>query len=117
LGHRVEKRDGVLDLTLYWQAGAQPDRDYQVFVHLLDNAGRMAEQNDGPPVNGYYPTSAWLPDQIIADTHRIPLSAESRAASVAVGLYDLASAQRLPAVDAGGARLKDDSLVIPLPGE
>jgi hypothetical protein len=117
LGHRVEKRDGALDLTLYWQAGAQPDRDYQVFVHLLDNAGRMAEQNDGPPVNGYYPTSAWLPDQIIADTHRIPLSAESRAASVAVGLYDLASAQRLPAVDAGGARLKDDSLVIPLPGE
>jgi hypothetical protein len=35
---------------------------------------------------------------------------------VAIGLYDLTSGQRLPALDAGAARLKDDALVIPIGG-
>jgi hypothetical protein len=116
LGHRVEERDGALDLTLYWQAGETPDGDYQVFVHLLDGSGRMVGQSDGPPVGGYYPASTWLPGQIIADLHSVPLSGEGRPATVAVGLYDLASGERLPAAAAGGARLKDDALVIPIGG-
>jgi 6-pyruvoyl-tetrahydropterin synthase related domain len=117
LGHHVEERDGGLDLTLYWQTSVPPVQDYQVFVHLLDDGGRMLGQNDGPPVNGYYAASAWLPDQIIADVHRVPVPAGSRPAAVAIGLYDLASGQRLPAANAGGERLKDDALVIPLAGE
>jgi hypothetical protein len=114
LGHRVQERDGALELTLYWQASTQPPHDYQVFVHLLDSDGRMVGQNDGPPVNGYYPASTWLPDQIIPDTHRVLLPAGNPPAEVAIGLYDLTSGQRLPALDAGGARLPDDALVIPL---
>jgi hypothetical protein len=114
LGHRVKEQDGALDLTLYWQASTPPAQDYQVFVHLLDGAGRMVGQNDGPPLNGYYPASTWLPDQIIADTHRVPLPAGSRPAALAIGLYDLTSGQRLPAFGAGGAALVDDALVIPL---
>jgi hypothetical protein len=116
VGHRVEERDGALDLTLYWQASAAPARDYQVFVHLLDGSGRMVGQNDGPPVDGYYPASTWLPGQIISDTHRVPLPEGGRPAAVAIGLYDLASGARLPATDAVGARLPDDALVIPLAG-
>jgi 6-pyruvoyl-tetrahydropterin synthase related domain len=114
LGHRVEQRDGALDLTLYWQAGATPPQDYQVFVHLLDGDGRLVGQNDGPPVSGYYPASTWLPGQIIADTHRVQLPAGTSPAAVAIGLYDLVSGQRLPATDTGGARLADDAVVIPL---
>jgi hypothetical protein len=114
LGHRVEERDGALELTLYWQAGARPARDYQVFVHLLDGNGRLVGQNDGAPVNGYYPASAWLPGQIISDTHRVQLPAGSPPAAVGVGLYDLAGGQRVSATDAGGARLADDAVVIPL---
>ena len=116
LGHRVEEQDGALDLTLYWRASAQPAQDYQVFVHLLDGDGRMVGQNDGPPVNGYYPASTWLQDQIIADTHRVPLPTGGRPAAVAVGLYDLASGKRLPATGADGARLVDDALIIPTGG-
>jgi hypothetical protein len=114
LGHRAERRDGALDLTLYWQASALPDRDYQVFVHLLDGAGQIIGQDDGPPMGGYYPTSAWLPGQIVADLHHIPLPEGASLAAIAVGLYDLGSGQRLPATDASGARLQDDALVIPL---
>jgi hypothetical protein len=114
VGHRLEERDGALDLTLYWQAGARPDHDYQVFVHLLDGEGRIVGQSDGPPVSGYYPASTWLPDQIIADTHRVPLPREGRPSAFAIGLYDLVSGQRLPALDTGGAGLANDALVIPL---
>jgi hypothetical protein len=116
LGHRAVERNGALELTFYWQAGAKPIRDYQVFVHLLDGDGKLVGQNDGPPVDGYYPTSTWLPDQIIADVHRVLMPRGSRPVSVAVGLYDLASGQRAPATDTGGAPLKDDALVIPLGG-
>jgi hypothetical protein len=114
LGHRAEERDGAIELTLYWRADATPAQDYQVFVHLLDGDGRLVGQSDGPPMNGYYPASAWLPGQIISDTHRIQLPTGGSPASVAIGLYDLASGQRLPATDGGGAGLADDAVVIPL---
>jgi len=118
LGHSLGQDAGALALTLFWQADEQPQTDYQVFVHVLDADGKMLAQADGPPVGGIYPTSAWLPGQIISDTHRIVLPEGSmpegsRPASLEVGLYDLASMQRLPAAAARNAAEGNDAVIIP----
>ena len=39
-----------LPFHLYWQATAATEADYQVFNHLLDDAGNLVAQVDGPPL-------------------------------------------------------------------
>lgn len=74
----------MLSLELYWSSLNPVNEDYTVFIHLLDEAGNLVGQGDGPPVNGYYPTSAWSSGEVILDTHVIPIPDE-----VASGRYDL----------------------------
>ena len=40
----------ALPLHLYWEATAATEADYQVFNHLLDGAGNLVAQADGPPL-------------------------------------------------------------------
>ncbi len=74
----------ILSLELYWSSLNQVNENYTVFIHLLDEAGNLVGQGDGPPVNGYYPTSAWSSGEVILDTHVIPIPDE-----LASGRYDL----------------------------
>ncbi len=71
VGHdvRCESTGGSCDVTLYWQAPPQasPGENYQVFVHLLDEAGQVVAQRDGAPAGGWYPTGEWLPGQVVED--------------------------------------------------
>ena len=39
-----------LPFHLYWQAATATETDYQVFNHLLDGAGNLVAQADGPPL-------------------------------------------------------------------
>ena len=103
VGYDLAHERDALALTLYWRVEQRPEHDYQVFVHLLDAAGVQIAGADGPPVEGLYPTSQWLPGQIIADRRRIPDPGGAAAATLRVGLYDLATMQRLAVEDAGRA--------------
>jgi len=107
---------GTIVITLTWAAESIPTADYTVFVHFLDADGTMIGQHDGPPSEGAYPTSWWLPGDVIADHHAlsatVPLSA---LLSLRVGLYDPVTLARLPAYDASGARLQDDAVILPSP--
>jgi hypothetical protein len=85
------------ELTLYWQSLAPVEQDYVLFVHLLDKAGRMLTQADGPPTANAYPTRWWAPPEIIADRRVLPPT--PGVASLWLGLYELNSGQRLPIVD------------------
>ncbi|MBE7469697.1 MAG: hypothetical protein HS114_11220 [Anaerolineales bacterium] len=100
--------------TLYWQPTASPPADYTFFIHLRAADGFVRSQADGPPVSGHYPTTAWQPDEIIQDIHPLSESDLAQADHLAVGLYDPATGQRLPAFDSAGPRLADDALLIPL---
>ena len=66
--------------------------------------------DDAPPLDGLYPTDAWLSGQIILDSHILTLPESAQA--LAVGLYDPASLTRLPVTDASGERLPDDAIRI-----
>ena len=59
------RRDAVL-------AGpAASTRRYAAFVHVTGDGGAMLAQADGPPAGGRYPTSYWLPGEIVEDTHHV----------------------------------------------
>ena len=97
---------GGLLLTLYWQATGSPERDYTVFVHLLDGAGQILAQGDGPPLGGGYPTSYWRHGEVLADAHPIDFDGPPGDYRLLVGLYTPADGQRLP-VTAGPYRDQD----------
>ena len=96
LGFDSEEADGNLWLRLYWMPRQLISENFTVFVHLLDEQGRIVAQADSQPDQGRYPTSAWRPGEVVRDTHSIPLSQASNGTHFFVGLYDLSTMQRLP---------------------
>lgn len=87
----------TLNLTLYWQSLAPVSVDYTAFVHL--QAGdQLAGQLDGQPCAGTYPTSRWRPGEVVMEQRQLalPAGAATGVYDLYVGLYDLATMQRLP---------------------
>lgn len=81
---------GQVVVLLSWQCRSVIDRDYTVFVHLLDAANAIGgRQHDGPPDSGAEPTTSWVPGQWISDRHVIPLPANTPPGTyrLEVGLY------------------------------
>ncbi len=72
--------------------------DYTAFVHVIGPDGQMAAQHDQQPLSGFIPTSYWPPRQVIADVYALTLPAGAPPGNyqIIVGLYDLATMNRLP---------------------
>ena len=102
----------TLPLMLAWQAVAPDGRDYTVFVHLLNGAGELVAQSDGPPQGGAYPTSIWAAGEQVADARALALPEDLPPGeyTLFVGLYDPASGARLAAIDATGNRAPNDAV-------
>ncbi len=84
-----------LDFTLAWQASRPPRADYTVFAQLL-NGSRLVAGFDRPPLDGAYPTSTWLPGQVILDLRSIPLdNVPPGQYRLVVGLYHPETGQRM----------------------
>ena len=116
----TEVRPGEeLHLTLYWQALEDGDRDYTVFVHLLDQEEQMWDQADAQPLSGDYPTSFWGQGELIRDRHvlSLPPQAPPGTYKIEVGMYLLATGERLPVRDAEGIRIAGDRIVIEIRGQ
>jgi len=114
-----------LRLTLYWRCLAPMDVDYSVFVHLLSPTGQMIAQHDSWPADGFRLSELWQPmsfkrtsqwtyGEVFRDIHYLQLSPDTLTgkALLKVGMYDLASGQRLPMFTPDGTHLPDDSMVI-----
>jgi 4-amino-4-deoxy-L-arabinose transferase-like glycosyltransferase len=112
LGLDVEDAGAI---TLYWQADRRIPKDYMVFLHVVDQNGKMATQADGRPVDGHWPTFAWVSGQAFADTYVIDASdkIESGTYTLLVGLYDRDDPNsRLPAYQPDGTRWPHDAIRI-----
>ena len=107
---------GTCTLTLQWQGLAPMERDYTVFVHLLDGDGTIVAQSDAPPGDPFFPTSIWLPGDRVSDSHRLDLPADVVASEYAllVGVYHQPSGERLAASDDQGEPLGDAVPLVPL---
>ncbi len=105
-GYDVRFGDHVLDLTLYWQALAQPPHAYTVFVHVLDRAGNQIGQQDNMPVRDRLATSCWQPGEYVGDPYTIQLPARAGGPfTIEVGLYRGDTGVRLMRSDAQGDRV------------
>jgi hypothetical protein len=97
---------GRVDLVLKWQAEPTegPRADYTVFVHLVDDGGKLAAQHDDPPASGYAPTSHWDVGQVLYDDHTIAIPADATGGLhlIQVGLYLPATGQRAALVGPDG---------------
>ncbi len=91
--HRTAQQDW--SLSLIWTSSNPIGSDYTVFVHALDRQGRMLGQSDSQPQEGNYPTSAWLPNELVMDNRTLPASPQD-ATIFEVGLYRHADGRRLP---------------------
>lgn len=100
-------------LDLVWLARQETDASYKVFVHLIDDSGKLWAQDDSRPLRYASNTNRWLPGQLILDQHELNLPAEMPPGSyqVRVGLYNEADGVRLPVVDAQGAPVEDQVLL------
>ncbi len=98
LGEEMVNPGGRIWLTLYWQGLAAMDRDYSVFVHLVDDRGVTIAQYDSYPGAGNNPTRDWQPDEAMADAYPIdipPTLLAQAPVRVRVGMYDYATGERL----------------------
>jgi len=88
-------------ITLVWRALSEMDVSYTTFVHLLGEAGQVLSQVDHQPGDGAFPTTGWLPGEIITDQFVIPLPNDASSATMQpeVGIYDPATGERLLVVD------------------
>jgi hypothetical protein len=86
-----------LDFRLAWQADETPSADYTVFAQLVDRENNLVASYDRPPLDGAYPTSTWLPAQVVVDPRFIPLDdVPAGDYRLIAGLYDPTTQQRLP---------------------
>jgi 4-amino-4-deoxy-L-arabinose transferase-like glycosyltransferase len=107
---------GSVHLTLYWQALTTMQTGYTVFTHLLGSDGHVWGQKDSVPLQGFYPTTAWLSGEVVADPYVIEVPADAPVGEyvLEVGMYAAASGERLPALDASGQRVDDRVLLPPV---
>lgn len=113
----------AVEVTLVWEALAEMERDWSVFVHLNDPVlATPLAQRDMYPGQGLLATRLLEPGQRIVNHYHLRVPETAVAPSeleLAVGLYDFETGERLLTAD-GEERdtLVLESLVLdPLPGE
>jgi hypothetical protein len=103
---------GAPVLNLDWLVTGAIDPGVTVFVHVQDATGQVVAQADGDLVGGYVPIGLWQPNDRVQE--RRVLSAYDLSAgdyTVAIGLYDRSSQQRLTPTQVH-APVTDDALIV-----
>lgn len=92
----------AVTFTLYWQSEAAMDRNWSIFLHLVDDQNVIVAQRDRYPGMGALATTLLRPGQTFADRYVLPVSAAAyspASAFLEVGLYDLLDGTRAPLVN------------------
>jgi hypothetical protein len=102
LGYSLDResyRPGeTIHLTLYWLGLQEMSQNYKVFVHFTaGDSTTMWAQHDGDPVEGFTPTTRWLPGEVIADRHAlyIPPEAPPDSYKLFTGMYEWETVRNL----------------------
>ncbi|MDP3047123.1 MAG: hypothetical protein Q8O07_06550 [Chloroflexota bacterium] len=98
-----------ITVSLSWRCIRTVDRDYTVFVQVLDFQNQVIAQTDGQPQGGGLPTSFWEQGENVVDVKvvRTPPALGAGQYRLVIGMYDLASGQRLPTRNGAGAETGD----------
>jgi hypothetical protein len=102
LGYNIESSfqpgQGI-HLDLFWQTLQPMEKDYTVFIHLIDGEGNTWGQKDNPPGDGLYPTTLWTQGEIVRDQYDLMVSpgAPPGKCWLAAGMYLAETGERLEA--------------------
>ncbi len=97
-----DRAERVARVALYWQSLAQTEKDYTVFVHVLDASGQIVAQRDAQPLDGRYPTSVWDPQDMLTERYELGIPVDAEAPySIEIGMYTFPTLERMP-VNGGG---------------
>ncbi len=103
-----------LAVTLYLSSSSQMDKDYSLFIHVLDAEGVTVGKIDSYPGRGALPTRLWPPGYVVKDSYTIPISTPRRTAEVLrveAGFYDVHDMVPLRAFDQTGKSLGTSPIV------
>ena len=89
----------TLRITFYWQPKAPLAASYKLSLRLQSGSGAALTWPDGNavvadhfPLRGVAPTTTWLPDEVVADVHYLPLPPTTTGPKqLYVVLYDAAT--------------------------
>ena len=105
----VETQEQNLLVHVIWQAQQTTFENYTTFVQLRDGERVIADDDRQPSP----PTSHWAQGEVIVETYTLPRPATGEY-TVALGLYDAATGQRLRMRSARDQNLSDDQYVLPV---
>jgi hypothetical protein len=113
LGTALSPPGGSVSVQLEWQGLQTLSEDYTVFVHLIGPDGLVHGQVDAWPVSGTRATTTWLPGDVIPDPYLVPVAADAPPGEylVEIGLYLLATGERLPVLNVEGIPVEDRFLL------
>ena len=96
-------------IELLWAAQELSDREVKVFVHIIDGEGHIVAQSDALLSGGYFPIDWWRPGLFVREEHDLELSTpfDSTNYDILVGVYNPATEERLPILDAAGHPVGD----------
>ncbi|MCB0057758.1 MAG: glycosyltransferase family 39 protein [Caldilineaceae bacterium] len=85
-----------LPVALEWRAAQRPSADLTAFVHLIGPDGSLVAQHDKAPLDGFYPTTGWTPETVLAESYMLHLPDTLAPGSyrLDVGWYDAATGER-----------------------
>jgi hypothetical protein len=118
LGYTVEELGGAgdehLQITLWWQALAEMDRDYTAFIHLVGRDGTILAHADHLLILNGQPSSGLA----VGDRGNqrsdltLPPGGLDEGYVISLGLYYWESGERLAAWDELGQRVIDDAILL-----
>ena len=106
-GYTLSETADSYQLTLIWQAQSIPDKNYAIFIHLVDQDGNIVQQQDTIPVAGLRPTAGWRTGEVLTDLHILPETLPDGTYSLRVGLYEPTTFVRLPITYQGEPQIND----------
>ncbi len=101
----------LTEATLCWETLQTPAADLAFAFHIVGAEDALIAARDSHHGLGRYPASTWTPGVIFCDRFALPVAAEVPPAGVfgvEIAVYDPASGERLPALDAEGTPRPDD---------
>lgn len=92
----VWRHGATVELDLTWQALKQPNRDYTVFLRILDENGQEWGATDEKPQRGTLSTLNWVPGRVYSDTYtvQINLDGPNEGYHMELGLYQTSTGER-----------------------
>jgi hypothetical protein len=113
-GWRIERGSlpgGTLELTLIWHALARQNRNWTVFVHVVDAQDQIVAEDNRQPQGGAFPMSQWVVGDWVEDRHPLVLPAALAPGQyrIRVGLFDPRTERRAGMYNQRG-RLRGDYL-------